>query len=120
MEANTPGQNTLSGMSGHDSRRLLTTSHSGERHPVVPKFLNMCYRRGLMQRFLAARNESEPIMYKSNQMHPMQELYFTIGDENPHGSRLSSLPSVLFLVYVKKIKEVYLLREKDQNRMNHV
>lgn len=73
-----------------------------------------------MQRFLAARNESEPIMYKSNQMHPTQEVYFTIGDENPHRSRLLSLPPVFFLVYVKKIKEVYLLQEKDQNRMNHV
>ena len=57
-----------------------------------------------MQRFLAARNESEPIMYKSNQMHPTQEVYFTIGDENPHRSRLLSLPPVFFLVYVKKNK----------------
>lgn len=33
MEANTPGQNMLLGMSGHDSGRLVTSSHSEKPRP---------------------------------------------------------------------------------------
>lgn len=41
-----------------------------------------------------------PIMCKSNQMHPMQERHFTIGDGNQHGSRLSLSP-LLFCVHLE-------------------
>lgn len=80
MEANTPGQNTLSGMSGHDGGLLITSSRSGkQRQPCShfsKVFKHVLQEEGLMQ-LSWPQAESEPRMYKSNQM---QEHYFIIGN----------------------------------------
>lgn len=74
MEANTPGQNMLLGMSGHDGGRLHLVQGNVSHAAIFLKFLNTLQEEGLMQ---LSWPQSEPRMYKSNQT---QEHYFIIGN----------------------------------------
>lgn len=124
MEANTPGQNTLLGMSGHDSGRLVTPSHSGKLHHCTHRYniYKHTTEGGVDATFLATHSESNNVQIKPNAPNARASFYHRGWKSTWEQIIKSFFFAFLCMSRKKKRKEikVSLLQKNYQTRVNHV